>query len=469
MRRILSLLLLPALFMSACAPTVTLLSSQPALVSTAPATLPPPTAWTPVPTATPDRRLNISPSALKGVEVLVWQGWDGTSTRLFEQMATEFTLANQWGLKVTVVPQGNLSLLGTAVEKSLGTPEQPDIVVALPEQILAWQPQLIDLALYAEQPDLGLDLKELPAAFGDQSTLNGARYGLPAARSARFLFYNVSFAYDLGFSSAPQTAEDFRKQACAANAFWKQDKDLTNDGFGGLALDTASNWQTPYSWLVAGGGQVFSDGQFKFNTPANTAALEFVSSLRDANCAWLPDTASNFEHLASRKALFITGSLDDIAAQTAAFSAAASSDRWTLLPFPGQQSGIVTYGPDYAVLKSSDVRQLAAWLFIRWMLAPENQVRWSRGSGLLPVTTSAINTLKADNSVTPQWAAALDLIPQAFTYPQTASWQLADKILADGFRSYFRGYPNISLGNVFDVMDKTIQDLITNYHRNPNL
>jgi ABC-type glycerol-3-phosphate transport system substrate-binding protein len=461
MRRILSLLLLSALFLSACVPTVTLLSSQPDLVPTAQATLlPPPIARTPVPTPTPDRRLNISPSALKGVEVRVWQGWDGTSTRLFDQMATEFTLSNKWGIKVTVVPQGNLSLLGTAMEKSLGTPEQPDMVVALPEQILGWQPQVIDLAPYVEQPDLGLDLKELPAAFGDQSTLNGVRYGLPAARSARFLFYNVSFAFDLGFTSAPQTAEDFRKQACAANAFWKQDKDLTNDGFGGLALDSASNWQTPYSWLAAGGGQIFSDGQFKFNTPANTAALEFVSKLRDADCAWLPDTATNYEHLASRQALFITGSLADIADQNLAFSAAGSSDRWTLLPFPGQQPGIVTYGPDYAVLKSSDVRQMAAWLFIRWMLEPENQVRWSRGSGLLPVTTAAINTLKTDNTVTPQWAAALDLIPQAFTYPQTASWQLADKILADGFRSYFRGYPNIAIGDVLNVMDTTIQDLI---------
>ncbi len=462
MRRYLLLLFLLILVLNACTPTVTLLGKEaPAAPTQASSALPQPQARTPVPSPTPGYDLGLSPKDLKGVEVLVWHGWDGTSSSLLEQMASEYNLTNKWGLKIKVVPQLNLLLLSSNVEKALGKPEQPDLVVALPEQILAWQPQLLDLTPYMAQKEIGLDAGSIPAGFADQSRLNGLPYALPAARSARFIFYNASFAHDLGFDSAPGSLDEFRKQACAANAFWKQDTDQTNDGFGGLVLDGLDdpNWQTGFSWLVAGGGQVYSEGAFHFNTPENISAMGFVSQLRDDDCAWLSDAPTNFEHLATRHALFITGSLADIAAQNAAFNAIASPDKWTLLAFPGSRPGIVPYGPDYSILKSSPERQLAAWLFLRWLLEPQNQIRWSRGTGLLPVTQPALKMLRTDITVSAQWGAALDLIPQAFNYPQSASWHLADKVLADGMLAYNRSYPNVSLENVFKVMDATILDM----------
>ena len=206
-------------------------------------------------------------------------------------------------------------------------------------------------------------------------------------------------------------------------------------------------------------GSEFVGGELLFDTPGNLTALDFFTKLRQDNCAWLPDTSSNFEHLASHRALFITASLGEIADQTAAFSAAASPDRWTLLPYPGSQPVIAAYGPDYAILKSNDARQLAAWLFMRWMLQPENQAHWSQGTGLLPVTLPAIKLLKADNTVIPQWAAALDLIPDARIYPQTAQWLLADKVLADGFIAYSRSYPNVPVADVLDRMDAIVKSL----------
>ncbi|MCX6068800.1 MAG: extracellular solute-binding protein [Chloroflexi bacterium] len=332
-------------------------------------------------------------------------------------------------------------------------------MIALPEQLLNWQENIVDLTPYLVQPEFGMDLADIPAAFAEQSLVNGVRYGLPAARSARLLFYNRTFARDLGFDAAPNSADEFRKQACAANAFWKQDADLTNDGFGGLALDVASNWQTPYSWLAASGGQIFTDGEFRFNTPDNSAALQFVSDLRADGCAWLATSSSNYEYLAGRSALFITGNLSELAEQKNAFATSASADEWTVLPFPGEKPGIVAYGPDYAVLKTNEARQLAAWLFIRWMLEPQNQARWVKESGLFPVSMASADLLKSQRAANPQWSAAIDLIPLAKPYPQTAEWQLANKILADGFMAYFGSFPNATLEGVFKVMDATVKEL----------
>ncbi|MEI7845213.1 MAG: hypothetical protein WCK35_05355, partial [Chloroflexota bacterium] len=69
--------------------------------------------------------------------------------------------------------------------------------------------------------------------------------------------------------------------------------------------------------------------------------MGFVSQLRDDDCAWLSDAPTNFEHLATRHALFITGSLADIAAQNAAFNAIASPDKWPLRAFSGTRPGII--------------------------------------------------------------------------------------------------------------------------------
>jgi len=460
MRRILPFLLLSAILLGACAPTVTLFTREPDASPTAdsPST-PVPATKTPVPTPTRAPDLGISPEALKGVEVVLWHGWDGQSASLLAQMAAEFNLSNKWGIKVSLIPHHNLNLLSAEVEKALRSPEQPDLVVALPEQILAWQDKILDLAPYVAQPEFGLDQQDFPAALWGQSEVNSVRYGLPAARSARFLYYNLSFAKELGFETAPQTTDEFRKQACAANAFWKRDADLTNDGFGGLALDTVSNWQTPYAWLAASGGQVFSAGEFSFNSPENIAALDFVSKLRADGCAWLSTSPTNYENLATRKTLFFSGSLNEIDGQKNAFSAANSTDEWTLLAFPGQEPAIVAYGPDYAIFKSGPARQLAAWLFVRWMLEPENQVRWSRETGLLPVSLSAAKLLSTDSAANPQRLAALDLLPQAVIYPQTTHWGLANKVLGDGFQAYFSSFPNATLEGVLKLMDRTVTDL----------
>ena len=208
MRRYLILLFVLACFTGACSPTVTLISRETPPSATAPAaTLPPAVERTPIPTPTQTRSLGISPDALQGVGVVIWHGWGGSSASLLGKMASDFNQNNQWGIKVTLESHGNLNLLAADVEKSLTAAEHPDIVIALPEQILAWKEQVVDLAPYLAQPEIGFALADLPPAFGDQSQLKDVRYGMPAARSARFIFYNLSFARDLGFTTAPLNQE----------------------------------------------------------------------------------------------------------------------------------------------------------------------------------------------------------------------------------------------------------------------
>jgi len=257
LRRLLPSAIIAAMLLGACSPKITLLTRQPASTPTTASPPKHPTA-TPapsrIPSPSPTPGLRINPEMVKGLEVEAWVSGEAPG---LGQLAADFNGSNPWGVKLSLVSYPNLNLLAEAVSASLESDARPDVVLALPEHLLGWSESLLDLAPYAAHPELGVARKAMPRVFQQQSSLDGAQYGLPIIRSGRYLFYNVSWARELGFENPPQTWNEFREQACKANAFWRSDEDPGNDGFGGLALDVTSNWQTPYAWLRALGGMFF--------------------------------------------------------------------------------------------------------------------------------------------------------------------------------------------------------------------
>ena len=468
MPRLALALLLACLLLTACSPTVILLGDKTETPTRAPTLKPPLVVRTPRATLPPKPQISASPDDLRGISISLWHGLDGESGTLLAQMADEFSRTNTWGIRVDVVSQKNLSLLVESVEAALDTPEQPDLALAFPEYAQTWdaQGQVIDLTPYIADPNVGLtdaEIQDIPSVFWKQGQVDAKRLSVPAMRTGRFLFYNTSFAKELGFNSPPQSADDFRKQACAANASWKTDDDQSNDGFGGWVLendaaDTDAPW-TAYGWLNALGGNVYTNGNYAFFTPKNREALGFLAKLRSDGCAWLSSALSNYEALAVHKALFAAGSLYHLRDQRAAF--AASPDRWTVIPFPGATPAMVVYGPDYIVLKSSEARQLAAWLFVRWMLSPENQARWQRATGLFPMRASAVDLLDNIRNANPQWSAAMALVAQAKTYSLAPGWPKARLVLGDGFFHIFQGNPTSrDVANALNEMDGIMKDLL---------
>lgn len=460
MRRFLSLIIIAAQLLGACSPEITLITRQPASTPTTESRSGQVTATsaptrTPSPSPTPGLRLN--PQMVNGLEVEAWFSGEIPS---LGQLAADFNRNNPWGVKLSLVSYPNLNVLAGAVAASLESDSPPDVVLALPEQLLGWRESLLNLASYAAHAEFGVAGQAILPVFAEQSWLDGAQYGLPVIRSGRYLFYNASWARDLGFESAPQTWEDFRAQACAANAAWKTDANPANDGFGGLALEVTSNWQTPYGWIRALGGEVFAQGDYAFESEQNAAALEKLMELRAEGCAWLPSTLTNFEHLAARKALFVSGGLSSLNEQRAAFSAAESADVWTVIAFPGERPVVPVYGLDAAVFRSDAEHELAAWLFVQWLLKPENQARLARADGLFPVSEAAFGLLQNDYAANPQKGAAAALLTQAAGYPPSADWGLANKVLADGFLYLFQAFPNVSAESALKQMDATVRDLL---------
>jgi multiple sugar transport system substrate-binding protein len=411
--------------------------------------------------------LKVDPAALRGTKVIVWHPWFGSEAGLFESQVAKFNKENQWGIIVNTQSKSNYAELFDQTNAALEDGTNPNIVTAFPEHAFGWGDHVVDLNTYANDPLFGFsvnDILDFPPVVWDQDNVNGKRYGVPAQRTARFILYNQTWARELGFDSTPATSSDFEKQACAANQALVADDDPNNNALGGWIIDT--NPMTPLSWMFAFGGAAQEEESYRFLTPNNITAFRFVKVLQQKGCAWVPSQdLSIYDRFAARQALFATASLEELPDQSRSFFTSGSKDEWVLLPFPGDKGdAFVVYGSSYIMFESDDVTQLASWLFMRWMLSPENQVQWVRSTGLFPLRTSMMNQLTDYAKEHPQWAEAVKLLPAGELTPQLGSWRVVRTMLGDGFRDMFDTirHPDLTDGQIpliLKKMDETVTDL----------
>jgi len=413
----------------------------------------------PVSTSAP--AIPVHAEALKGIKVHIWHVYMGLAEEAFTSQLMAFNSTNEWGIAVYQTAYASYTELLEAVDASLAGGGSPDLVVLLPEQALSLQTALVDLNLYVHEPQWGMsetDLADIPSVFWMQDEVNGLRLGIPAQRTARLLAYNQTWASELGSNALPLTAEEFQQQACAANNSKRLDADPGNDGYGGWIIDVDP--YTVLSWFSAFGGGVMEGDAYQFTNDENLAALAYLKNLYDTNCAYLSTEPNPYLSFANRSGLFATLNLGELGMMAEMLSLAGNRDDWTVLPFPGEEPALVTFGPSYSLLKSTDAEQLAAWLFLRWLLSPENQAEWARTTGLFPLRISSIDLLADYRTNHPQWGAAVDLLPFAKGAPQRASWMQVRYVLGDGLSYLFRmNTPVENLENILAEMDVLAQEL----------
>lgn len=449
--------------LAACAPTPQAAPS-PIVTRTADAA-----TATPAAASVPVSALGVEAESLRGVTVMAWHPWFGVEAALFETQAADFNTTNEWGITVLSAGQSNYAELFNNVTASLAAPDKPNLVIGLPEQALFWDERagVVDLTPYMADPIWGMspdDIADFPPVFWKQDQAGERRLGMPAERTTRMMFYNQTWARELGFSGPPATDEQFRKQACAANASFRANEDVTDDAFGGWLVDTDP--MTAMSWMLAfGGGPLDGDG-YRFLAPKNLAAFQFVETLSESGCAFqLTETnPSDFAKrratdFATRRALFVTGGLEDLAAQSRALLTLSSADEWTVIPFPGTGGEtMAVYGSSFIVMPSTDAGQLATWLFVRWMLSTDTQARWVQTTGMFPLRTSTLNLVADYAAAHPQWVEAVKLLPRAQGTPPLASWRLIRLVLGDGFDFMFRVDEQAAV--ILADMDTAVQDLV---------
>ncbi len=459
--------------------TTTPASLTPAAQNTALATARPtrtPTATaTHTPTPAPVSTLDVQADELNGLTITFWHPWRGEQEALLQNILSEFNRTNDWGITVQASAYDGLSWMEQAVESGLSSGTLPDLLVGYNYQAQHWDASgrvLVDLNEYASDPTWGLSAAEqadfYPTFWSQDistSTAGAAkRLGLPLHRSALVLYYNRSFSLSLGFSGLPDSTFELRQRACAAAEANASDGQSENDGSGGWLITPQPSLLV--GWVYAFGGEIARpDGRgYQFDTAEAGQALDYLKGLQDSGCAYQVPGADPAAEFAARRALFYAGSLLELPAVEAAFTAAGNRDSWTVIPLPGAEADpvLVTYGPALMITRSETARELAAWLAAEWLVDPSNQAQWVAANNLLPVRQSALDLLGTPLAENPHWAAAVALLPLARSEPAYASWSVMRWALNDAMAALFD--PAFSSGQIPDLLealDQTALEIFT--------
>ncbi len=426
------------------------------------------------PTAAPTDALGAELADLEGVTIDFWHPWQADVAAQAEAAVDEFNRANEWGLRVRIRSFYGASALIDAVNtgRAMEDGEFPEVVAASSEQLAGWAledpPLVVDLTPYAGDLQVGLSDDEVAAyqpVFWEQDSLGERRLGLPALRNARVLFYNRTWAEDLGFTEAPTTPAAFKQQACAAAQENNAARSNELYGTGGWLIDTDP--LTTLSWLGAFGADPIpaQDGQqYEFESPEAEEALQFLRGLVNYGCAWIGRSLDEHEYFALRRALFYSGNLPEIYDQTRWQEHAGSADQWTVIPFPGEdgQPLVFSAGHSYAVTTitgTSDEERLAGWLFARWMTQPRIAAKLAQALPSLPVSEPVAAQLSDYRNNSP-WSQIMPLMDGLRPAPSLASWRQARRLLEDAAWQVYH-LPPESLPEVLPHLDEAVDEWIS--------
>jgi multiple sugar transport system substrate-binding protein len=421
------------------------------------------------PTSIPLMTPAASPEHLRGVRINFLYPWSDELAAEARSLVDEFNTNNIWGIAANVIGTGgSISQLEQWLVSEEALRDPADVVggpLYLLDQIR--QKQLagftVDMTAFIHDPAWGWDLTEA-ADFGQVFKVQNIPAGtsLPLLGSQRFLLYNRTWGRVLGFPQPPTTPDEFRSQACAAAKANLYDEDPENDGTGGWILDTQA--ETIYSWLMAFGAtpEGSTVDQWKFSSPAALNAFAYLRKLVDNNCAWTSRSDLPYEYFARRQALFYSGSLEDLRAQKKTDDRLKSTDEWMAIPYPavsGKGISLVSIQSLAIINNSSTEKQLASWLFVRWLLLPRNQSRLAAAGMLLPSRPSSWDRMEDFRKKDPLWTAAATL--PALPVPGQGSWQAARMVLEDASWQVLQPFtPPADFSRVLDELDVTITELI---------
>lgn len=425
------------------------------------------------PALTPTRLPGTETPQFQGTQIRFWYALPASADAMMQTLIDQFNTSNTWGISVTASAMGDLGQLSEQAEAAIGKDTQPDLITIFPEQARAWKDggqQLVDLQSYLNDAQFGFNQSEIadfPAVLLDQAQVGGRLSGFPAQRNAQVLFYNQTWARELGFEQPPATPEEFEKQACAAAKDNLASKDVDRYGTGGWIADD-SPW-TLLSWIRAfGGNESGSDGStITFNTAKTEVAFDFLKGMIDKGCAWVARNPTPYDYFLNRQALFYSGNLDDLSRQAYKMQAVLDKDEWILLAFPGADGKpvMITYGPDYSILQSTPEKETAAWLFVRWLSQADHQAALSEATGMLPPRLSALETLSTEHKMSSQWSTIAAGLAGSQAAPNQPLWRTARIVLQDAGRQLYRTETKAEqVPEILKMLDQTISEISEKAH-----
>jgi multiple sugar transport system substrate-binding protein/sn-glycerol 3-phosphate transport system substrate-binding protein len=404
---------------------------------------------------------------VSGTTVTFWHVWGtGSVNEAMLAIVDDFNANNEYGITVEPLDQGGYSDLEDAMNAAIQSGDLPNIVTGYTNALANWASVdvMADFNDFINDPDYGLTAEEQDAlytnALAGGQLADGMQIGWPISQSANVLYYNESFAQDLGFDSAPTTPAEFKEQVCAAAEYNNNSGDPDLAGTGGLVMyASASNYM---SWLYAFGGDGLNDAGdgYYFASEESIATATFLKDLWDSGCTLTTESYPNPE-FATRKALFVMSSTAGLPYQITAFEDAGSDDAWSFEPFVGNAGMAVNgFGQYVGVVNTTPEENMASWLFVKYLTSPEAQATWIEGSAYFPTQDTTLPLIQDYVDANPIWSSGLDLTQYAGFEPALASWTSVRRALDDAFNQILQAESPDAIPGILEQLDATAAELV---------
>jgi ABC-type glycerol-3-phosphate transport system substrate-binding protein len=278
-------------------------------------------------------------------------------------------------------------------------------------------------------------------------------------QSAQVMFYNSTWAAELGFDGPPETSAEFKEQACAAAAANNADDNPDNNGTGGMVYFPDTSQMVP--WIWAHGGEILTaDGTgYVLNSPQAVAAATFLNDLVVSGCTLTTPSFPNPE-FAGRLALFASSSTAGIPFQAAAMSEAGNSDAWGAIPFPGPDGTRVVnaFGQMVGIVNTNPDQDLASWIFLKYLTSPATQSTWIGYTGYFPSQSEVdVGTRATDD---PVWGGALELLALGKAEPNLAAHGGVRGAIRDAFDAVANAASPDEIVTILDELNATAAQLV---------
>ncbi|MFT4285967.1 MAG: ABC transporter substrate-binding protein [Protaetiibacter sp.] len=324
------------------------------------------------------------------VTITWWTGQSDEAEKILEGLADEFEKDHP---NVTIDISSGASSTEELLQK-LSAGFASDTYPNISYSFGSWASELetsgrtVDLRDKVDDPDLAWD--EFPAAARATVQPTGDKIiGFPALVDNLSLIYNktVFDAAGVAYPTEDWSWDDFRAAA-------KKLTDPSTETYGyaySVSGSEETTWQFwPHLWQ--NGGEILTDdGKADFASDAGVDALEFLRQMAvDDKSVYLDQTDTKFAQLfaADRIGMMTSGPWQLYDLNTA-------KTQYGVTVLPGTDGNHQTVsGPDiWAMFDTGDVNE-NYWSFelMKWLTAPEQDLRWNVEFGNLPLRESEIDT-----------------------------------------------------------------------------
>ncbi len=388
----------------------------------------------PTPTSIPEHLL-VSLEDVEDIEVHFMHPWLGDIGSTLETITEAFNRENAWGITVSLEGFGSEFHLLDALQTRQETGDTPALIAVHPYLLTDRLPgyMVVNLIDYFNHPEWGYDADEqadfFSALFAPYEVGDGL-IALPLMPQATVIFYNQTWAEELGSPSLPDDHTEFQSVTCAAAFQNWRDNNPSTDGTGGWVLNLDP--KVLAGWYLAFDGDLPNETIPVFDNDAAFQAYSYLWNAREEGCFWVAREPEPYFYASTRLALAFAGTLDQIPAQIGWQEIFESEDEWTAMGFPGPAGEkIVVDGPPLLLSAGTPEEQLAAWLFAKYLMEPAVQAQLVEVSFTLPVRESAVEYLEDFTDEYPQWAAVMENTESMHALPISDKWGIAQWVLQD--------------------------------------